>query len=186
MRILIKSVVACAFACGAMGLAASAASAAAATMATASPTHGTVHVWVTPGKGAVDQILITGIIADQGSATSIDKSGKVNKNGVYVKVVLRNGSFEVNAVALNKKLDKLEPTADKQTCSFWATGTGDVTLFDGTGAYAGISGKIRMTTSFAIVARRYATGAKKGQCNVNGTPLGQFQGALMGVGSVSL
>ena len=169
-----------------MVVVASAASAAAATTATASPTHGTVHVWVTPGKGAVDQILITGIIADHGTATSIDKSGKVNKNGTYVKVVLRSGSFEVNAVALNERLDKLQPTADKLTCSFWATGSGDVTLFDGAGAYAGISGKIRMTTSFAIVARRYATGAKKGQCNVNGTPLGQFQGPLMGVGSVSL
>jgi hypothetical protein len=154
--------------------------------ATASPTHGTVHVWVTPGKGAVDQILITGIIADHGSATSIDKNGKVNKNGTYVKVVLHNGSFEVNAVAFNKALNKLHPAADKQTCSFWATGSGDITLFDGTGAYAGISGKVRMTTSFAIVARRYTTGAKKGQCNGNGAPLSQFTGQITGVGSVSL
>jgi hypothetical protein len=154
--------------------------------AAASPTHGTVHVWVTPGKGAVDQIVLTGIIADHGTATSIDKNGKVNKNGVYVKVRLHNGSFEVNAVALNKKLSKLQPAGDKQTCSFWATGTGDVTVFDGAGAYAGISGTIRMTTSFAIVAGRYTTGAKTGQCNVNGTPLGQFQGPLFGVGRVSL
>jgi hypothetical protein len=156
------------------------------TTATASPTHGTVHVWVTPGKGAVDQILLTGIIADHGTATSIDKNGKVNKNGTYVKVVLHSGSFEVNAVALNKKLDKLQPTGNKQTCSFWFTGSADITLFDGVGAYAGISGKVRMTTSFAALAHRYATGAKKGQCNLNGEPIAQFQGQLTGVGSVSL
>jgi hypothetical protein len=156
------------------------------TAATASPTHGTIHVWVTPGKGAVDQILVTGIIADHGTATSIDKNGKVNKNGTYVKVVMHNGSFEVNAVALNKQLDKLQPTADKQTCSFWGTGSGDVTLFDGAGAYAGISGKIRMTTSFAAVVPRFTTGAKKGQCNANGVPLGEFEGSLVGVGSASL
>jgi hypothetical protein len=153
--------------------------------AAASPTHGTVHVWVTPGKGAVDQILLTGVIGDHGTATSIDKNGTVSKNGEYVKVALADGTFEVNAVAFNRKLDKLQPTVNAANCSAWATGSANITLFGGTGAYAGISGTIRMTTSFAAILPRYATGAKKGQCNGNGAPVAQFQDDLEGSGNVS-
>ncbi len=154
--------------------------------ASGSPTRGAVRVWVTPGSGAVDRILLTGIIADHGTATSINKAGKVDKNGTYVRVALRHGTFLVNAVAFNKDLDKIRPTVDKGTCSFWGTGSGDVTLSDGTGAYAGITGRIRMTTSFAAVLPRFASGAKKGQCNANGRPVTEFDGELLGAGSVSL
>lgn len=157
-----------------------------ATTAAASTKSGTVRVWVTPGKGAVDHILLTGLIADQGTATSIDKDGKVDANGAYVRVKLAHGTFEVNAVALNQSLNKLAPTVDKTTCTAWATGSGNVTLFNGGGAYAGISGTIRMTTSFAVVAKRYPSGAKKGQCNLNGQPIAQFEGSLTGVGKASL
>ncbi len=153
--------------------------------ASTSPSGGTVHVWVTPGKGAVDQILLTGVIADHGSATSMDKDGTVDKNGQYVKVLLAHGGFEVNAVTFNRALDKVAPSGDKATCTFWGGGSGNVTLYDGTGAYAGISGKVKMTTSFAAILPRYTSGAKKGQCNGNGAPSAQFDGELVGVGRVS-
>jgi hypothetical protein len=151
----------------------------------ASPAHGTVHVWVTPSNGAVDQILFTGAIGDHGTATSIDKDGKVDKNGKFVNIKLSHGTFKVNAVALNQALDKLQPTFDRANCSAWGTGGGNVTLSDGTGAYAGISGTVRITTSFAAIFPRFASGPKKGQCNANTAPVAQFQGALEGSGNVS-
>jgi hypothetical protein len=150
-----------------------------------SPAHGTVQVWVTPGNGAVDQILITGVIGDHGTATSIDKDGTVDKNGEFVKIALAHGTFKVNAVALNQNLNKLQPTFDRANCSVWGTGSGNVTLFDGAGAYAGISGTVKITTSFAAIFPRFASGPKKGQCNANTAPVAQFQGALEGSGNVS-
>jgi hypothetical protein len=169
---------------GALGLGGTAAAASASSTPT-SRTQGAVQVWVTPGKGAVDQILLTGAIADHGTATSIDKNGTVDKNGKYVQIALARGSFEVNAVALNRSLDKVQPTVSRATCSAWATASGNVTLFAGAGAYAGITGKIRMTTSFAAIFPRYVSGAKKGQCNLSVEPSAQFQGQLVGVGNVS-
>ena len=53
--------------------------------------NGTVHIWVIPGSGAVDKILLTGVIGDQGTATSMDKDGTVNASGEYVKVALQKG-----------------------------------------------------------------------------------------------
>jgi hypothetical protein len=169
---------------GAIGLG-GAAAAATASSPSSSRTHGTVRVWVTPGKGAVDQILLTGVIADHGTATSIDKDGKVDKNGGYVKIALARGGFEVNAVALNRKFNKVKPIINSATCSVWASPSAPVTVFNGRGAYAGIGGKIRITTSFAAIFPRYTSGAKKGQCNLGGEPSAQFQGQLVGTGNVS-
>jgi hypothetical protein len=161
------------------------------TLAAAAPAKapgGTLHFWVTPGKGAVDQILVTGAIGDYGKATSITKSGKVDTNGSYVKVVLKHGGFEVNAVAFNKKAASHGPTIDKATCSAWATARGTITLFDGTGAYAGINGKLTIQTSYAIIGPRFKSGAHKGDCNLsnNARPLAEFAGAITGSGKVTL
>jgi hypothetical protein len=151
----------------------------------ASSTHGTVHVWVTPSNGAVQQILLTGVIADHGTATSIDKDGKVDPNGQYVKVALTHGKFEVNAVPLNRNLDSMQPTINHANCSVSGSGSGNVTLFDGSGAYAGISGTIRMTTSFAAILHRHTSGPNKGRCNANAAPVAQTQSTLQGSGEVS-
>jgi hypothetical protein len=159
--------------------------------ATASPshhaasTHGTVQVWVSPSNSAVQKILLTGVIGDHGTATSMDKNGKVDPNGKFVKVKLTQGTFEVNAVALDRNLDKIQPAVNHATCSLSGSGTGNVTLFNGTGAYAGISGTIRITVSFAAILPRHASGAKKGQCNNSAAPVVQFQTPLEGSGTVS-
>ena len=161
--------------------------AAAASASASASTTGTVHVWVTPGTGAVDRILLTGVIGDHGTATSINKDGTVNASGEYVKVALQKGGFEVNAVAFNTGLEKLQPSLNAATCTVWATGSGPVTLSDGTGTYAGISGTITMATSFAEIGPRFATGPKKGQCNMsnNAQPVAQFMGDITGSGAVS-
>ncbi len=172
-----RGLLAVAVAAGGLGLYSSAAAAA---------THGTVHVWLTPGQGAVDKILLTGAIGDHGTATSMEKDGTVNKNGRYVRIRLTKGTFEVNAVELNQRLDKLQPTIDTTTCTAWGSGSGNVTLFNGTGAYAGISGAIKMTSSFAATFAFDKTGPKAGHCNVsnNAQPTSQFT-SLTGVGRVS-
>src|SRR3954463_1831292 len=78
--------------------------------------------------GAVSKILITGAIGDYGTATSIDKNGKVDENGNYVKIALNKGTFEIDSTALNAKLNKAPGVFDKTTCSFSFTGSGGVKL----------------------------------------------------------
>jgi hypothetical protein len=149
----------------------------------------TVQVWVSPAKGnsAVQKILLTGAIGDHGTATSTTKSGKVSANGAYVRIHLQNGTFQVNAVQFNKKLNALRPHVDTATCSAWASGSGPVTLSQGTGAYAGISGTIHISTSFALLFPKETSGAKKGTCNQSNKarPTATFNGQITGSGQVS-
>jgi hypothetical protein len=147
---------------------------------------GVVHVYVTPNNGASYPIVFVGAIGDHGTATTIDKSGKVNSNGNYVRIRLTKGTFEVNSTVLNKKTNNAPPTVmNTSTCSFAFTGSGPVTLFNGTGAYAGISGTIRITQTFAGIGPLYAKGSKKGECNLsnNSQPVA-FWGSITGVGAV--
>jgi len=176
-----------ALAAGAVALALAGAVSVVASDAASAGTSGTVHVWVTPGKGAVDQIMLSGAIGDHGTATSEDKNGKVDPNGAYVKVALQQGGFEVNATVFNRKADSQPPTTEKATCSAWATVSGPVTLYNGTGAYAGISGTVHITTNFAFLAPRFKSGAKSGQCNManNATPVAEFDGDIIGSGRIS-
>ena len=71
------------------------------------------------------------------------------------------------------------------TCSFGFTATGPITLSDGTGAYAGISGTIVTTLTFGGDGPFYTSGAKKGKCNMsnNAQPLAQF-GSAVGRGTI--
>jgi hypothetical protein len=153
--------------------------------ASSMPAAGTIQIWASPSNGAVSKILITGVIGDYGTATTIDKSGKVDENGDYVNVVLKHGGFEVNSVQLNKLINAAPPMmANATTCSVEFGGSGPVTLFNGTGMYAGIAGTIRITEKFAGVGPRYASGPKKGQCNNNAQPI-SFWGSITGTGKVS-
>lgn len=148
------------------------------------PAAGTIQLFTTGGSSG--PILITGAIGDYGKTLNINKYGKADSNGTYVKVTLKKGGFEINAAALNAKLNKLNPPVNKATCSAVATATGPVTLFDGTGLYAGISGTIHITVTFAIVLPTYASGKDMGQCNMSNSaqPLDQM-GLIRGTGKVS-
>jgi hypothetical protein len=135
---------------------------------------GSVHVFATPGPTGT--ILLTGAIGDYGKTLNINANGKVDANGHYVKVNLKHGTFEINAVALNVKLAKVNPSINKTTCSGEGSGTGSVTLLDGTGLYKGLSGTLNVTASFAVIAPRFTSGKSKGQCNLSNSaqPVDQY------------
>jgi hypothetical protein len=152
------------------------------------PAGGVIDIYASPitANGGVSRIVIIGAIGDYGTATSINKDGKVNATGNYVKIRLKKGTFEVNSVALNKKVNSAPPTVvNKATCSYGFAGSGPVTVFNGTGAYAGISGTLQITETFAGIGPPYKTGAKKGECNLsnNAQPV-SIWGSITGKGTI--
>jgi len=161
---------------------------AAVALGASAPAGGKVNVFVTPlsANGPRAKIVVTGAIGDYGTALSVNKAGKTDTNGDYEKITLQQGSFLVNATKLNAKLNHLKPTINTATCSVSATGTGPVTLSNGAGLYAGISGTLQITFKFAFIGPRFSSGPHKGQCNEsNKAPaLAQYQ-SITGSGTVS-
>jgi hypothetical protein len=163
----------------ALGVAACALGVGSATVAAATPQGGKIRVFVTNTSATKGKILITGAIADYGTTLSVDGNGKPNPNGNFEKVTLKQGGFTVDGTALNKKLDQSKPAVNKTNCSLSFSGTAPTTIGDGTGAYAGITGKIAITVTFAEIGPKTAKG-----CNFNGNGLAGYQ-AITGTGSVS-
>jgi len=152
----------------------------------AAPTGGTIALFATVGNNPTSKIVVAGAIGDWGTAVTIDKNGRRDQNGNYVKVTLRKGSFEINSTALNKATASPRPqVASDTTCSISTSGSAPVTLFNGTGLYKGISGTLRVTLSFAGVGRRYPSGPNKGQCLHSDTepPLAML-GSVAGRGTI--
>ncbi|MGP8208985.1 MAG: hypothetical protein ACLQVK_23525 [Acidimicrobiales bacterium] len=130
------------------------------------PVGGPVRVFVAPGSGNGGRIFIAGAIGDYGKTLNINKNGTADPNGNYVKVILQKGTFEVNNTALNTKMANAQPVVNNpKTCSGVISGTAPVTLFDGTGLYAGISGTVTISITQVFIFPFYAAGKHKGQCN---------------------
>jgi hypothetical protein len=160
---------------------------AAVALGASTPAGGKINVFVTQSpNGSKGTIIVTGAIGDYGKTLNVDKSGKPNANGDYVKITLQQGAFLVNATKLQAKLNHLQPTFNKATCSVSASGTGPVSLSDGTGLYTGISGNLQITVTFAFIGPRLTSGPHKGQCNGsnNAPALAQYQ-SITGSGTVS-
>ncbi len=151
----------------------------------ASATGGKIYLYVTGVKSARQPILIAGAIGDYGMATSETKAGKVDQNGSYVHIALKNGTFFVDATKLNGSHNGKTVVENKASCSFVFMVKGPITISDGTGAYKGISGTANMTIVFGGVGPYYTSGAKKGQCNTsqNAVPSGVYQ-SITGTGTV--
>jgi hypothetical protein len=153
--------------------------------ATVPPEGGPIAVMATVGSSPSGKIVVAGAIGDWGTALTIDKKGKPDENGSYVKVTLRKGSFEIDSTALNMKTANPRPqVASDTTCSVFASGSAPVTFFNGTGLYKGITGTAHVTLTFTGVGRRYPSGPKKGQCNHSDTQPLTMLGAVIGRGSV--
>lgn len=151
------------------------------------PAGGSVHLFATPEDNSAlhTKVLFTGAIGDHGQALTINKNGTANANGNYVKVTLAHGTFEINSTTLNAKFARAIPAVDKATCSAQFTGTGPVSLLDGTGLYTGITGTLNITETFAIIAPRFTSGKNKGQCNLGNSaqPIAQYS-SITGTGTV--
>jgi hypothetical protein len=114
---------------------------------------GTVRFWAHATNGA-GTIVLTGAVGDYGKIVTIDKNGKTDANGTYVKVTLQHGSFEVNLTKYDADWGKVSFPIDKATCSSGGPFTGSVVVFNGSGLYKGISGTLTMTaTDIWILAR---------------------------------
>jgi hypothetical protein len=149
-----------------LGVLAVAAVAVGAASAAATPKGGPIALFATvPPTSTPGNIVLAGAIGDWGKVASVDKNGKPDENGNFVKVTLKQGRFEIDATALDKKMANPRPQVQSDvTCSIAASGSGPVKLFDGTGLYQGISGTANVTMTSTGVGGRYHSGAKKGQC----------------------
>jgi hypothetical protein len=152
------------------------------------PKGGKISLWTDANlTGATSKVVVVGAIADYGVGTSIDKNGKVDPNGAYERIVLKKGSFEADASVLDQNANSASPALDNQsTCSFAFSVSGPITLSDGKGAYAGISGTLTVTEQFVGIGPRYKTGKNKGACNQsnNSRPVAGA-GAVSGNGTVA-
>ena len=155
--------------------------------APSAPAGGKIYIHATGSNGPAGAIVVVGAIGDHGKTLQMDKDGKPDSNGNFVRITLQKGTFEVDSTALNRISNKQAPAiVDKATCSFLFTATGPVTLFNGTGAYAGVKGKATITLTFGGIGPRFTSGAHKGQCNMsdNARPIAQFS-SVTGPGTFS-
>lgn len=142
---------------------------------------GSVRMFGTP-KGAGGAFMFVGAIGDSGSTQRETASGSPSANGDFVKFTLKHGTFVADATGFFNALNHASFSFSKTTCSGTFGATGPATLGNGTGQYAGISGTLRVTGTFAQVGPRL----KNGKCNMSQTakPLAQFS-AVTGTGHVT-
>jgi hypothetical protein len=163
-----------------VGVTACALGAGSAAVAAATPQGGKIRVFLTATSATNGKILITGAIGDYGTTVSEDANGKPNPNGNFEKVTLKQGGFLVDGTALNKKLNHVKPTINTTNCSFVFSGTAPTTISDGTGAYAGITGKVAITLTFAAITPKTAKG-----CNFKSNKVNGGYQSITGTGTVS-
>jgi hypothetical protein len=147
----------------------------------AGATGGSVRMFGTP-KGSGGAFMFTGAIGDYGSTQRQTASGSPSANGDFVKFKLKHGTFVADATKFFNALNHARFTFDKATCSGAFGASGPATLSAGTGQYAGISGTLKVTGTFAEVGPRL----KNGACNAsqNAKPLAQFN-SVTAAGNVS-
>jgi hypothetical protein len=149
-------------------------------LAASTPKGGTIRVFVTNTSETMSNILITGAIGDYGTSVSQDANGNVDPNGNFTKVTLKHGGFMIDAAALNKTLHRSRPTVNTTNCSVVLNGSASTTVYDGTGAYTGISGKVAITLTFAGLAPKTVKG-----CNLANGPTHGIYSSVTGTGRVS-
>jgi len=148
-----------------LSFAASALLAAGASAAT-TPSGGLIHVYGVSRTTNTNTLLITGAFATKAVTSNIGKNTGL--------VTAPNGSFKVNLTKLNNSPGS--GSLNAKTCSGAFIVKGPITLFGGTGAYAGISGTIKLAETFAAIVPRKANG----KCNGNANPtvsVSFFQGS---------
>jgi hypothetical protein len=148
------------------------------------PAGGTIKVWLTPAAngGGGGSVVITGAIGDYGKTNKVNSAGKIDKKGAFGNFVLKKGTILVDRRQLNAATQSSQPTDfNAVTCSASQTATAPVPIVSGTKAYAGVSGTVNITFTFALVLP-----LTNGKCdmNTNANPIAQY-GSVAGTGTVS-
>ena len=155
---------------------------AAAALASSSPAGGSIAFFGTPTGSLVGgTILFTGAIGDHGTYLTINRNGKANIDGAYVRVTLTKGSFEFNDTTLNARASHASPAINEVTCSGATTVTAPVPILDGTGLYRGISGSASVTEFFGFLLSHLANG--KCDAAAGAAPIARYF-SIIGGGSV--
>lgn len=151
----------------------------------ATPVGGTVKVFVTPsntGKGG-GTVLLTGAVGDNGKGVKTNSAGKPDTKGTFNQLVLKKGSILVDLTQLHAATNSAQPTDfNTSTCSGSLVVTAPVPIVSGTKAYAGITGSLTVTETFAFIGPL----TKSGQCDTsdNAQPVAQW-GTATGSGTVN-
>jgi hypothetical protein len=151
---------------------------------TGTPSHGgPIKIFVTNETQTKAKILITGVVGDYGTIITTNKSGKVDANGVYQHAHLKHGTLLINSTGLSKALDKARPNINPDTCSVDVSATGASKILSGTGLYAGATGSVNITATFAGIAPK----EKSGKCNLsNNAPFFGLYQSIVGSGSITI
>ena len=118
---------------------------------------------------------------------SATRTVRLNPNGKYGVIKLQKGTIEVDLANIGKAVNNTAPIVySTTTCSVALTATAPAMLLNGTGAYKGISGTLKLTETFALILPRVSSGKHKGQCNESNSaiPLATW-GSVTGSGNVS-
>jgi hypothetical protein len=154
----------------------------------AAPEGGKIELYASADNSGSKHVVLVGAIGDYGKAANVNKNGKPNPNGNFVRVKLQKGTFMLDSTELNKAINaQTQPQVESHTtCSAAVSGSGPVTFLNGTGLYKGISGTANLTITYGGVGGRYKSGPKKGQCKQGNVmnPRASF-GFVTGQGTVS-
>jgi hypothetical protein len=144
-------------------------------------------VFGTPAlTGTTGTVLITGAIGDYGKTIKVDKAGHPDAAGTYNKLELQKGTVVLDAGPLQRRiqLGGAHAHLNPASCSLEGSVTAPAPILSGIGAYASISGTIKVTFTIAELAPTYASGPKEGECNTSNGPSAQFA-TVRGTGTVS-
>jgi len=162
-----------------------AAAAGAALAASSTPAGGTFHeIGSSAGGGGGGKVLITGAIGDHGTSQTVNKAGKPDQNGSFVKLSLTQGTITLNKTKLDVAVNKAFNSAaiNSATCSVQVAASAGLPFTGGTGLYTGISGTADITLVYGFILPRKASGA----CNEsNGANPTAAQQITYGGGTVS-
>jgi hypothetical protein len=153
------------------------------------PAGGSIHIFATsPGTGGGGKVLITGAVGDHGTSRSVNKAGKPDSNGSYVKLTLTQGAIVLNKSKLDANVNRAYGSlvGNSATCSAAVVASGALPVVGGTRLYKGISGTAHITVSVGFILPRYTSGAHAGQCNESNSaePAASLQ-VIDGTGTVS-
>jgi hypothetical protein len=149
---------------------------------------GAIKVFIAPsltGRGG-GKILVTGAIGDYGISNKVNAAGQPDLKGTYSDARLHHGSILLNTTALKQKIQIAQNHSHPNlaTCTMQGSVTGNVPIVSGTGRYAGISGNIHTTFTFAELGTDHTSGPNKGKCDEATGPVAQWA-EIVGAGTVS-